>query len=55
MRQYDVEIEYAENNNYIYTGNFSKESTIEEVLEIVSLPFGLRTEKRGNGYKLVSQ
>ena len=55
MRQYDIEIEYAENNNYIYTGNFSKESTIEEVLEIISLPFGLRTEKRGNGYKLVSQ
>ena len=55
MRQYDVEIEYAENNNYIYTGNFSKESTIEEVLEIVSLPFGLHQEKWGNGYKLVSQ
>ena len=55
MRQYDVEIKYAANNNYIYTGNFSKESTIEEVLEIVSLPFGLRTEKLGNGYKLVSQ
>ncbi|EKD31689.1 MAG: hypothetical protein ACD_77C00272G0002 [uncultured bacterium] len=55
MRQYDIEIKYAANNNYIYTGNFSKESTIEEVLEIVSLPFGLRTEKLGNGYKLVSQ
>jgi ferric-dicitrate binding protein FerR (iron transport regulator) len=55
MRQYDVEIIYTENNNYIYTGNFSKESTIEEVLEIVSLPFGLRSEKWGNGYKLVSQ
>lgn len=55
MRQYDVEIEYIQNSDYIYTGNFSKENTIDEVLEIVSLPFGLHPEKGRNGYKLVSQ
>ena len=52
-RQYNITIEYIEINSYIYTGNFSKESSIESVLNIIALPFGLKPEKTENGYKLV--
>lgn len=52
-RQYNIDIEYSDINSYIYTGNFSKESSIETVLEIVTLPFGLKPEKSQKGYKIV--
>ena len=51
-RQYNINIEYSEINSYIYTGNFSKESNVEAVLNIVALPYGLKLEKSENGYKL---
>lgn len=54
-RQYDISIEYSEINGHLYTGNFSRESKIDSVLEIIALPFGLRPEKTKNGYKLVKQ
>lgn len=54
-RQYNIKIDYPENNSFIYTGNFSRERDVETVLDIVALPFGLKPEKCVDGYKLEKQ
>lgn len=43
-RSYGKEIVYESDENHLYTGNFSKETDIEEVLEVVCNPFGLKFE-----------
>ena len=52
-RQYDIDIEYDGTEDYLYTGKFSKEVPVEQVLEIVTLPFSLKIVKDGSGYKII--
>lgn len=40
-RQYDIHVSTSSKLDYLYTGNFSKEKSPEEVLEIVGKPFGI--------------
>ncbi len=51
-RQYNVKIEYSNLSDYLYSGNFSKESDVSVVLEIVALPFGIKLERSKDVYKL---
>jgi len=51
-RQYNVEVTLGTEEEMVYTGNFSGSTSLEEVLEIVALPFSLKIEKRGKGYLL---
>ncbi|HBZ24966.1 MAG TPA: hypothetical protein DEO54_01835 [Rikenellaceae bacterium] len=53
-RQYNVSISYDENLNFNYTGNFSKLDNPLLVLEIVTLPFGLKIEERDGVYNIVN-
>lgn len=45
-RQYDIFIIRPDKNDYLYNGNFSKLKDPEEVLEIISKPFGIKLEIR---------
>lgn len=49
-RQYNVKIEYSNFSDYLYSGNFSKESDVSVVLQIVALPFGIKLERSQDGY-----
>ena len=40
-RQYGVDIVLQGEGNYLYTGYFSRNKPVEEVLELVCKPFGL--------------
>lgn len=40
-RQYDIRVITSSDLDYLYTGNFSKERSPEEILEIVGRPFGI--------------
>lgn len=51
-RQYNVELRLDSEEEMIYTGNFSGSTSLEEVLEIVTLPFSLKIEKGEKGYLL---
>lgn len=51
-RQYNVEIELEDMEEMIYTGNFSGKTSLEEVLDIVAIPFSLKVEKTEKGYIL---
>jgi len=41
-RQYNVEVTLGTEEEMVYTGNFSGSTSLEEVLEIVALPFSLK-------------
>lgn len=41
-RQYNIKVKYSDKNNYLYTGNFSKGKSPEQVLEIIGKPFGIK-------------
>jgi hypothetical protein len=45
-RQYGVRINFQSENEYLYTGFFSREIPVSEVLELVCKPFGLTFAKR---------
>jgi ferric-dicitrate binding protein FerR (iron transport regulator) len=52
-RQYGVQIKYALDEDYIYTGFFSREYPVENVLDLVGKPFNLKyTKKKDNTYEL---
>lgn len=40
-RQFDIKISYPKNLNQKYTGNFTKELTLDEILNLICLPFEL--------------
>lgn len=40
-RQYNINIQPNSNLDYLYTGNFTKTQTIDDVLRIVGKPFGI--------------
>lgn len=52
-RQYDIDIAYDGTEEYLYTGKFSREVPVEQVLEIVTLPFSLKIVKDESGYKII--
>jgi ferric-dicitrate binding protein FerR (iron transport regulator) len=52
-RQYDIDIAYDGTEDYLYTGKFSREVPVEQVLEIVTLPFSLKIVKDESGYKII--
>jgi len=52
-RQYNVSISYDETLNFNYTGNFSKLDDPLVVLNIITLPFGLKVEEKDGGYNIV--
>ena len=48
-RSYGNEIVYEADEDHLYTGNFSKEKDIEDILEVVCNPFGLKFEVTDEG------
>lgn len=46
-RQYNVSIQNNSDKNLLYTGSFNSEINLEELLEIVTLPFSLNVAKEG--------
>lgn len=52
-RQYNIDIVYDGTEEYLYTGKFSREVPVEQVLEIVTLPFSLKIVKDESGYKII--
>ena len=46
-RQYDINIEYS-GEEFLYTGNFTRDQTVESTLSIVSLSLNLQVEKKNS-------
>ena len=53
-RQYNVVISGNVYPDYSYTGNFSKNQTVEQVLKMVCKPYGLNFRKTEHGYEIVN-
>ena len=49
-RQYAVTIGFHEEIEYLYTGNFSRNQSLEQVLQMVCRPYGLDFRKTSKGY-----
>jgi ferric-dicitrate binding protein FerR (iron transport regulator) len=45
-RQYGINIDFIPSKEFLYTGYFSKEKPVEEVMDLVCKPFGLNFVKR---------
>ncbi|MFW5753203.1 MAG: FecR family protein [Marinilabiliaceae bacterium] len=54
-RQYAVEIKIDGEYSYLYTGNFTRNQPVEQVLKTVCRPYGLTFEKTENGYLIVKE
>jgi len=54
-RQYDVSIHMGSNLDFQYSGYFSKEKSIDDVLSLICKPFGLIFEKRADGTYIITQ
>lgn len=54
-RQFNIRITIQDDFNFTYTGNFSKEYSGNEVLDLVCTPLGLKFEQKPNGEYLVYQ
>lgn len=53
-RQYDIDIKGTEDLDLIYTGNFSKDQSVEEVMNLVCKAFGIDFVSEGkNTYRVV--
>ena len=53
-RQYNISISGSEDLDYLYTGNFSRNQSAEEVLKMVCKPYGLQFRKSGQGFVIVN-
>lgn len=53
-RHYNCKIHYNNFNDYFYTGNFSTNNSIEEVLNIVCSPFEIKVEKSNDEFLLLN-
>lgn len=49
-RQYDITIHSGEDLDYLYSGNFSREQPVEQVLKMVCRPYGLNFRKTSEGF-----
>jgi ferric-dicitrate binding protein FerR (iron transport regulator) len=47
--QYGIEIEYSEEETYYYTGYFKKEKEVENILNLVCQPFGIKFDATSDG------
>ncbi|MCT4614618.1 MAG: FecR family protein [Marinifilaceae bacterium] len=47
--QYDVDIQLKTKEEYLYTGNFDKTESVDEILHLVCKTFGLVFDKQKNG------
>jgi len=47
-RQYNVSIVFNDGSDYIYSGYFSREKPVEEVLQLVCKPFGLKFARKAD-------
>jgi ferric-dicitrate binding protein FerR (iron transport regulator) len=47
-RQYDVRIIFQTNEEYLYTGHFSRDKSVEEALGLICKPFGLNFALRSD-------
>lgn len=54
-RQYEVKIQLETQSAYYYTGYFTREKSVDEVLELVCRTFGLQFEKKTEGTYVVSE
>jgi ferric-dicitrate binding protein FerR (iron transport regulator) len=54
-RQYNIRIINKEAYDFTYTGNFKKEYSEKDVLDLVCTPLGLKFEQKANGEYLVYQ
>jgi hypothetical protein len=52
-RQYDVSIIFPGKFHHLYTGNFSRNQPVEQVLKMVCKPYGLEFRKTDQGYEIV--
>lgn len=48
-RQYNVKINFPKTTDLTYTGNFTKQKSVNEVLSLVCKPFEIKFEKNPNG------
>lgn len=48
-RQYNVSVAFQSDREYLYTGHFSREKPVEEVMELICKPFGLTFAQRSDG------
>lgn len=53
-RQYAVEIEAEGLRDYLYSGNFSRNQSLEQVLKMVCRPYGLSYQKTSEGYRILN-
>lgn len=53
-RQYAVEIEAEGLPDYLYSGNFSRNQPLEQVLKMVCRPYGLNYQKISGGYRILN-
>lgn len=53
-RQYDVEIETAEMPVFLYSGNFPRSESLDQVLELVCRPFGLTCRQEEGRYLILN-
>jgi ferric-dicitrate binding protein FerR (iron transport regulator) len=49
QRQYSIIIHFSDDTHYLFTGYFSKDLPVEEVMEVVCKPFGLNFALRPDG------
>ena len=54
-RQYDVTIRVSDNIDFKYSGYFSKEKSVDDVLSLICKPFGLIFEQRPDGTYRITQ
>ncbi|WP_291859593.1 DUF4974 domain-containing protein, partial [Marinilabilia sp.] len=53
-RQYAVEIEAEGVPDHLYSGNFSRNQPLEQVLKMVCRPYGLNYQKISGGYRILN-
>jgi transmembrane sensor len=53
-RQYAITIYAGENFDYLYTGNFSRNQSVEQALKMVCRPYGLQFRKTNEGYFIIN-
>ncbi len=53
-RQYDIVIQIPENLNYTYTGSFMRNSSVDQTLDMVCMPFNLKFSRNSNNEYVIT-